>query len=69
MLAAMKLYSPSEKATSCQLILQTTHTMLAASLKLCAIEHTQMQGVTWACFVIENTPMVCDSMRPLVDIS
>lgn len=32
--------------------------MLAAALTLCTTRTKEEQGVRWACFIIENTPMV-----------
>jgi hypothetical protein len=58
LLRAMSVYSPTEKASSCRDILETTHTMLAAALDLCKTRHKSTEGVTWACCIIENTPMV-----------
>jgi hypothetical protein len=58
LLSAMRVYSPTEKATSCQLILQSVHTLLVASLQLCGQDHMSSEGVTWTCFIIEHTPMV-----------
>ncbi|CAD6575349.1 MAG: hypothetical protein TREMPRED_001360 [Tremellales sp. Tagirdzhanova-0007] len=58
LLSAMRLYSPSEKATMCPLILQSTHAIFAASLKLCETMHTQMEGLDWVCFIIQHTPMM-----------
>jgi hypothetical protein len=55
---AMAVYSPTEKASSCRDILEATHAMLAAALTLCKTRSKEAEGVTWACFIIENTPMV-----------
>ncbi|WVR06060.1 hypothetical protein IAU60_003088 [Kwoniella sp. DSM 27419] len=55
---ALKIYIPSEKAASCQLILQSTHSLLAASLRLCEVRGKEQVGVTWCCFIIEHTPML-----------
>ncbi|WWD17654.1 hypothetical protein CI109_102095 [Kwoniella shandongensis] len=57
LIRALKVYSPSEKAASCQMILQTTHALLAASLKLCEYDRKAEEGVIWTCFIIEHTPM------------
>ncbi|WVQ61961.1 uncharacterized protein L199_000094 [Kwoniella botswanensis] len=71
LIRALKIYSPSEKASSCQTILQSTHSLLAASLRLCE-EHThslahahvhgvagkEEEGLAWCCFIIEHTPML-----------
>lgn len=54
----MAVYSPTEKASSCQSIIEATHALLAASLVLCQTDATEVEGVIWACFIIENTPMV-----------
>lgn len=54
----MAVYSPTEKASSCRHILDATHALLAASLVLCETPSTEMDGVVWTCFIIENTPMV-----------
>jgi hypothetical protein len=56
----MAVYSPTEKASSCRDILEATHAMLAAALVLCKTRSKEAEGVTWACFIIENTPMVRD---------
>lgn len=58
LLSAMWMYSPSEKTTSCQFILESTHDVFAASLKLCETKHAQLEGVAWVCFIIEHIPMV-----------
>nr|XP_018999660.1 uncharacterized protein I203_07857 [Kwoniella mangroviensis CBS 8507]OCF63121.1 hypothetical protein I203_07857 [Kwoniella mangroviensis CBS 8507] len=70
LIRALKIYSPSEKASSCQTILQSTHSLLAASLRLCeeqtySVAHAHPQGVggkeeglAWCCFIIEHTPML-----------
>jgi hypothetical protein len=58
LLAAMRVYSPTEKATSCTLILQSVHALLVASLRLCEVEHTRSDGVSWACYIIKHIPMV-----------
>lgn len=58
LLRAMAVYSPTEKASSCRDILEATHAMLAAALVLCKTRSKEAEGVTWACFIIENTPMV-----------
>ncbi|WVW82548.1 hypothetical protein I302_104559 [Kwoniella bestiolae CBS 10118] len=63
LIRALKIYSPSEKASSCQIILQSTHSLLAASLRLCE-EHAQYankkeeEGLAWCCFIIQHTPML-----------
>ena len=54
----MRVYSPTEKATSCQLLLQSVHALLVASLQLCEEPNKVYEGVTWSCFIIEHTPMV-----------
>lgn len=58
LLGAMRVYSPTEKATSCALILQSVHALLVASLRLCEVEHTKSDGVAWACYIVEHTPIV-----------
>lgn len=63
-LKAMAVYSPTEKLSSCRSILEATHALLAASLILGESPGTEMDGVMWTCFVIENTPMVSDSCFP-----
>ena len=57
LLRAMAVYSPTEKASSCRDILEATHAMLAAALALCKTKSKEAEGVTWACFIIEHTPM------------
>nr|XP_018267383.1 uncharacterized protein I303_01369 [Kwoniella dejecticola CBS 10117]OBR89541.1 hypothetical protein I303_01369 [Kwoniella dejecticola CBS 10117] len=60
LILALKIYSPTEKASSCQMILQSTHSLLAASLQLCEQDMRsgkEEQGVSWCCFLIEHTPM------------
>lgn len=64
LLAAMKVYTPNHKVTSCSLVLQSVHALLVASLRLCQIPHTMNEGVEWTCFIIQNMPMV----RPTVDL-
>lgn len=54
----MRIYRPTEKATSCQYILQSTHSLLAASLKLCESDRHQTDGVAWVCYIIQHAPMV-----------
>ncbi|WVF70243.1 hypothetical protein IAT40_005032 [Kwoniella sp. CBS 6097] len=58
LIRALKVYSPSEKASSCQMILQSTHSLLAASLRLCQEPNKEEEGVIWCCFIIEHTPML-----------
>ncbi|WWC86456.1 uncharacterized protein L201_001333 [Kwoniella dendrophila CBS 6074] len=62
LIRALKCYSPSEKSSSCQIILQSTHSLLAASLRLCEEPLTnrskEEEGVSWCCFIIEHTPML-----------
>ncbi|WRT64368.1 uncharacterized protein IL334_001300 [Kwoniella shivajii] len=60
LIRALNVYSPSEKASSCQIILRSTHSLLAASLKLCEerINGKEEEGVAWCCFIIEHTPML-----------
>ncbi|OCF37694.1 hypothetical protein I316_00821 [Kwoniella heveanensis BCC8398] len=58
LIRALKVYSPSEKASSCQMILQSTHSLLAASLSLCGKPNKEEEGVIWCCFIIEHTPML-----------
>lgn len=72
LIRALKIYSPSEKASSCQLILHATHALLVASMQLCRCpptgdvrEFTHDEGrgkaelgVFWTCFLIEHMPMV-----------
>ncbi|WWC66185.1 uncharacterized protein I206_100086 [Kwoniella pini CBS 10737] len=60
LIRALKIYSPTEKASSCQIILQTTHSLLAASLRLCEPgikSGKEEEGVSWCCFIIQHTPM------------
>lgn len=64
--SAMRMYSPYRKQSSRQLILQSVHAIFSASLKLCDIEHTRIQGMEWACFMIENTPMVSTHSQPAI---
>ncbi|KAK8866140.1 hypothetical protein IAR55_001291 [Kwoniella newhampshirensis] len=54
---ALKIYRPSEKAASCQMILQSTHALLVASLRLCEDANKAEAGVIWTCFIIEHTPL------------
>ncbi|WVQ82472.1 hypothetical protein IAT38_004601 [Cryptococcus sp. DSM 104549] len=58
LIRALKVYSPSEKAASCQMIMQSTHALLVASLALCQEPKKAEQGVIWTCFMIEHTPML-----------
>lgn len=71
LIRALKIYSPSEKASSCQLILHATHALLVASMQLCRCPPTgdvreftdeegrgkAEMGVFWTCFLIEHMPM------------
>ena len=66
LLRAMAVYSPTEKASSCRDILETTHAMLAAALALCRTKSKEAEGVTWACFIIEHTPMARFLLRILL---
>lgn len=72
LLRALKIYSPSEKASSCQMILQATHALLEASMHLCRATTAgdvrgeskegwgdAEVGVFWTCFLIKHVPMVC----------
>lgn len=67
----MSIYSPTEKASLCKIILRATHALLAASLEVCKHESVpasgsrndnaavrRAEGAAWACFIIERTPMV-----------
>nr|ODN96689.1 hypothetical protein L204_03398 [Cryptococcus depauperatus CBS 7855] len=70
LLRALKIYRPSEKASSCQMILQSTHSLLVASLELCRLcevgeaEGKEIdgrkaeEGVGWCCFLLEHMPMM-----------
>lgn len=73
LIRALKIYSPSEKASSCQLILQATHALLVASMQLCQADGGAAGdvrgkseeewgeaevGVFWTCFLIEHMPIV-----------
>ncbi|OXG92409.1 hypothetical protein C345_05935 [Cryptococcus neoformans A2-102-5] len=72
LIRALKIYSPSEKASSCQLILQATHALLVASMQLCQADGGAAGdvrgkseeewgkaevGVFWTCFLIEHMPI------------
>ncbi|KAL0241969.1 hypothetical protein I308_106143 [Cryptococcus tetragattii IND107] len=70
LLRALKIYSPSEKASSCQMILQATHALLEASMHLCRATTAgdvrgeskegwgdAEVGVFWTCFLIKHVPM------------
>lgn len=58
LLAAMKLFLPDEKPFLGRLILQTTHTLLSASLKLCSSSARRSLGAIWICNLIVDCPMV-----------
>ena len=55
--SAMRLYS-TDKATSCSLLLQSVHALLVASLALCRMRNKSDLGASWACFILEHTPML-----------
>ncbi|KIR78890.1 hypothetical protein I306_04100 [Cryptococcus gattii EJB2] len=69
LIRALKIYSPSEKASSCQMILQATHALLEASMHLCRAAAGDVRGeskegwgeaevgVFWTCFLIKHMPM------------
>lgn len=54
----MKLFLPDEKPFLGRLILQTTHTLLSASLKLCSSSARRSLGAVWCCNLIVDCPMV-----------
>ncbi|ODN92024.1 hypothetical protein L198_05696 [Cryptococcus wingfieldii CBS 7118] len=58
LIRALKIYCPSEKVSSCRMILQATHTIFVASLHLCQKAHKAEEGVFWTCFLIEHMPMM-----------
>ncbi|WVQ77110.1 hypothetical protein IAR50_006793 [Cryptococcus sp. DSM 104548] len=58
LIRALNIYSPSEKASSCQMILRSTHTILVASLHLCQNAQKAEEGVFWTCFLIQHMPMM-----------
>ena len=58
LLRAMKVFAPEERSPHHRVILESTHALLRASLDLCSIGGREMRGVTWACYIIENAPMV-----------
>lgn len=76
LIRALKIYSPSEKASSCQMILQATHALLEASMHLCRAAAGDVRGeskegwgeaevgVFWTCFLIKHMPMVCPPSPP-----
>jgi hypothetical protein len=99
----MSLYSPSEKASLCKVILRATHALLAASLELCksrptasgdqpgfetsskensdsaqldvrgqtgqqGARNTAEEGAAWACFIVEQTPMVSKGLTPYLHL-